>query len=109
MGKTEAKNDFEWRQFISLGERIGEGDLGSDEKWMRAEYRRLSKILIPELREQDKELRKLKAKNRDEQMQKILLIKKCACGGILKQSRSGSKVAYCSVCNKRYVASNKRK
>lgn len=103
----EANRDNEhlWNQFIRLGERIGDGDLdASESKWMNREYSKLSKILIPELKEQSKEQRKNKAKNINEQMIKLLAEKKCNCGGTYEQSRSGSKVAYCLSCNKRVMA-----
>ena len=94
-----------WEQFYRLGERIGDGDLeGSEKKWFNREYSRLARILIPELKEQDKEKRAAKAKNINEQMTKLLSEKKCQCGGYYKQSRSGSKIAYCQSCNKRVQA-----
>lgn len=107
-GKDE--NKYLWEQFCRLGERIGDGDLeGSEAKWFNREYARLARILIPELKEQDKEKRADKAKNINEQMTKLLSEKKCQCGGIYKQSRSGSKVVYCQSCNKRAVACKSKK
>lgn len=98
-------NENLWNQFIRLGERIGDGDLdASESRWMNKEYSKLSKILIPELKEKAKEQRANKAKNINEQMIKLLSEKKCKCGGAYKQSRSGSKVAYCLDCNKRVMA-----
>ena len=105
MMQSNDDNQHLWDRFVKLGERIGDGDLdASESRWMNREYSKLSKILIPELKEQAKEQRSNKAKNINEQMIKLLAIKKCSCGGELKQSRSGSKIVYCKVCNKRYSA-----
>lgn len=104
------ENQFLWRQFCRLGEMMGDGlHHEPDGKWIEREYKHLARILIPELKTQDKERRKLKALNIDEQMQKLLLERKCSCGGTLKQSRSGSKVCYCTECNARYKARTKSK
>ena len=78
-------------------------------KWFNKEYSKLARILIPELREQDKQKRADKAKNINEQMTKLLSEKKCQCGGDYKQSRSGSKVAYCESCKKRVMACETKK
>jgi hypothetical protein len=103
-------NSFEWNQFCRLGEMIGDGlHYEPDGKWITKEYRRLSKILMPELRQQDKVKRNLKAVSIDKQMKEMLLTKRCECGGILKQKRFGTKVCYCEKCNARYVASSKKK
>lgn len=103
-------NEFEWNQFCRLGEMMGDGlHHESDGKWIPREYKRLSKILIPEIKEREKEQRKLKAIRINEQMDKILEKNKCSCGGNLKQKRSGSKVCYCLDCNNRYVANYKKK
>jgi len=106
----KTSDDFHWRQFCKLGEMMGDGlHHESDGKWIVREYNQLAKILIPELKEHAKSRRKLKAKNIDEQMQKMLLEKRCSCEGVLVQSRSGSKVCYCIKCNNRYVAGKKKK
>lgn len=105
----ERDNQFEWNQFCRLGEMIGDGlHYEPDGKWISKEYNRLAKILIPEIKTQDKEKRKRKASNIDEQMKVLLSNKKCSCGGELKQKRSGTKVAYCIVCDSRYVAKSKK-
>ncbi len=103
------ENEHEWNQFCRLGEMIGDGlHYESDGKWITKEYARLAKILIPELKEKDKAKRKLKAISINEQMAKLLETKKCACGGNLKQKRSGTKIAYCDTCNTRYKATRKK-
>ena len=102
-------NEFEWRQFCKLGEMMGDGlHHEADGKWIVKEYKRLSKLLLPNLPNNDKIKRKQKAESIDKQMQQILLKKFCSCGGILKQKRSGTKVAYCQTCNARYVAKYKK-
>lgn len=98
-------NQFEWMQFCRLGEMMGDGlHHEPDGKWIAKEYRRLAKILIPETRAESTVMRKLKNANIDIQMAKLLDAKKCNCGGDIKQKRSGTKVAYCTTCNTRYVA-----
>lgn len=108
--KKVRDNDFEWNQFIKLGEMMGDGlHHEPDGKWITRDYNRLAKILIPELKEETKERRKRKALRINEQLAKLILDKKCKCGGELKQKRSGTKVVYCIVCDARYVAVTKKK
>lgn len=102
-------NKILWSQFIRLGEMMGDGlHREPDGKWIAKEYRRLAKILIPEMQEENSIRRKLKAANIDTQMSKLLDGKKCDCGGEIKQGRSGTKVAYCVNCKQRYVARPKK-
>lgn len=59
---NQQDNQHLWDRFARLGERIGDGDLeGSEKRWFNREYSKLARILIPELKEQDKEKRKRKA------------------------------------------------
>lgn len=102
-----SNNSNQWNQFIRLGEMIGDGlhdEPGG--KWISREYKRLSKILVPEIKEAEQKGRKLKNENINIQIQKLILEKKCKCGGTLEQSRSGSKILYCTVagCKNRYKA-----
>lgn len=106
---TEDKDQHLWRQFCKLGEMMGDGlhnERGG--QWIAKEYKKLSKILIPELKDQEKERRKAKNTLIDAQMQKVLVQKKCTCGSEIKQSRSGSMVCYCVGCNQRFVAKRKK-
>ncbi len=99
-----------WDRFIMLGERIGDGDLDANEsKWMNREYLSLAKQLDPEIKESFKKKRQEKALRINEQMAKLLADKKCSCGGEMEQSRSGSIICYCKVCNKRFKATSKKK
>lgn len=108
--EEKRENEHLWNQFIRLGERIGDGDLdASESKWMNRDYKKLSKILIPELKEDAKKRRLEINTHINEQMVKLLSEKKCMCGGVLKQSRSGSKVCYCVDCKKRYVGTRAKK
>jgi len=115
MSDTDNKNKNEppqhlWDTFARLGERIGDGDMDANEaKWVNREYKRLSRILVPEIDEAYKKKRQAKAIHINEQMAKLLAIKKCDCGGDLEQSRSGSKICYCKVCNKRHKATTVKK
>lgn len=104
------ENKHEWDMFCRLGEMIGDG-LHHEDPWISKEYKKLAKILIPptdEEKEYYKKIREIKNKSIDEQMAKLLSEKKCDCGGEIKQSRSGSKVAYCQSCNQRFRAKVKK-
>lgn len=103
-------NQHLWNQFCRLGEMIGDG-LHEEEggEWISKDYRRLSRILIPEIKEQERAVRKQKNSNIDSQMANLLKDRKCNCGGELKQSRSGSKTVYCLSCKAKYVARTKKK
>jgi len=108
--EKEDKNKHLWDQFIRLGERIGDGDLdASESKWMNREYKRLSKILCPDIADHYKEQQQARNKNRDEQIAKLIEKIKCDCGGTYKQSRSGSKILNCPNCKKRVKAVSKKK
>lgn len=101
-----ADNEFLWNQFCKLGEMMGDGLHHEDDgAWIPKEYKRLMKILCPEI---SNEARKTKADKIDSQMVNLLSQRKCECGGDLKQSRKGSKICYCIVCNKRYKAKAKK-
>jgi len=101
------ENQHLWNQFVKLGDMMGDGlHHESDGKWISREYNKLAKILIPEIKEAEQVRRKRKADNTNEQMAKLLEVKKCTCGGNLKQSRSGSKICYCDICKKRYKATS---
>ena len=106
----ERENRFEWEQFCRLGEMMGDG-LHHEEPWIGKEYKKLLKILIPETElEKDlkKNARKTRNENIDKQIKELLSSDKCACGGDLQQSRSGSKVVKCAECDKRYRYKSKK-
>lgn len=108
--KPKINDDFLWNQFTKLGEMIGDGlHYEPDGKWITREYNKLARMLVPELKEEAKERRKIKAQKVNEKMVVLLEKSPCVCGGKLIQSRSGSKVAYCEKCNKRYKATKKKK
>lgn len=72
-----------WDQFCRLGEMMGDGlHHEPDGKWIAREYRQLSKILIPEIKKEHSQLRKIRAANINVQMAKLLENKKCDCGDI---------------------------
>jgi hypothetical protein len=98
-----------WGRFIRLGDMMGDGlHHESDGKWIERDYKRIAKILIPEIKEAEKQKRKNKAIRINQQMDVLLQTKKCSCGGQLQQKRSGTIVVYCSVCNTRYKAVSKK-
>lgn len=89
------ENEFEWNQFCKLGEMIGDG-LHYEEPWISKEYKRLSRILIPEIKEQEAENRRKKNENINKQIVEKLKTDRCSkCTSQLKQTRSGSKVVQC--------------
>ena len=104
-------NDHLWRQFIMLGEMIGDG-LHYEDPQIEREYKRLSKILIPdtpEIKKIKRERREERNKHIDENMKALIEKNDCdKCKGKLKQSRSGSYIAYCTVCGMRYKAHRRR-
>lgn len=101
--------DYEWRQFCRLGERIGDGDLDEDEKWIRKEYKRLSRICCPGIKEVEKEMRQERNKQINEQMKEFLKVNFCPlCEYQLKQTRSGSKTVICLECGKRFKIKRRR-
>ncbi len=90
----------EWRQFAELGDMIGNGlHLEPDGKWIVKEYKALQRILIPDAAKAEREM---KRKLIDSFVENGIKKHKCTCGGLLKQSRKGSYVVYCTECSKRY-------
>lgn len=100
-------HDHLYDQLDKLGDMMGDGlHHEADGKWIEREYRKISKILFPET---FNDIRQRKAKNIDEQMSKLLEAKTSPCCNVtLRQSRKGSKIAYCTKCNKRYKATSKK-
>jgi hypothetical protein len=106
----EQENKHLWDQFCKLGEMMGDGlHHEPDGKWISREYKKLSKILVPEIKEVEQKRRIQKNGLVDQQINNLLADKKCSCGGSLRQSRSGSKILYCTVCPLRYKATSKNK
>ena len=104
MTSDNINNELLQRQLINLGDMIGDG-LHYESPWISKEYRRISKLLNPEIYELQ---RKAKADNILTQMQALMATKKCSCGGALRQRRKGTKVCYCIMCNKRFKATTKK-
>lgn len=89
-------NQHVWDRFIRLGDEIAMGNHYED-PWISKEYKRLSRILIPEIKEQETEIRRQKNKSIDKQLEEILKTDCCSkCNSKLKQTRSGSKVVRCT-------------
>lgn len=94
-------NDFEWNQFIKLGDMMGNGlHLEPGGKWITKEYNKLAKILIPDLAITSKKVRQETNQRLNESIQKRLEEVKCPeCNSELKQTRSGSKKVKCTGCD----------
>ena len=100
-------NKHLWDRFCRLGEMIGDGlhrEPGGS--WISRDYKQLSKILVPKT-DFEKAMAKKRSDSIDVQMQELLAKKPCNCGGVIKQARKGSLVAYCQLCNQRYKAKTK--
>jgi hypothetical protein len=109
MAVSKEGNEHMWRQFIRLGDMIGDG-LHHEEPWISKEYKQLAKILCPPTEEEKAFMKGRRQQNKaiiDEQMTNLLKDRKCTCGGDIKQARSGSKVAYCQKCKQRFKAKSK--
>lgn len=106
--------DFLWRQFIKLGDMLGDG-LGYEkgEEWIRKDYKRLAKILIPRTEEEFEFLRKQRQdKNRAVNEAIDKKEDKCSkCQGDLKQVRSGSLIVQCQNpdCGAKFKYKKKKK
>lgn len=99
--------DYLHDRLIALGDMMGDGlHHEPDGKWIEKEYNKVFNILYPEV----KRAKRLAKSNRiDEQINNLILIKKCSkCSGDLKQSRKGSIICYCKKCNSRFKATNKK-
>lgn len=106
----QRENQDLWDRFVRLGDMMGDGlHHEPDGKWIEKDYKRISRILIPEIKEAEKVKRKNKAIRINQQMDALMQNIKCSCGGQLQQKRSGTIVVYCSVCNKRFKAVTKTK
>lgn len=101
-----------WRNFIHLGEMIGDGD---HEKWVEVEYRRLLKVVCPPTKEEKQaktEIRRKKNENINKQIEERLKTDSCSkCNSKLNQTRSGSAVVICinEECKARFKYSKKKK
>ena len=92
-------NEFLWSQFCRLGEMIGDG-LHYEDPWISKEYKRLSKILMPDAY---KDERKYNNGLIDIAVKKRLETDKCGlCQAEMKQVRSGSYVVKCTECGARF-------
>ena len=98
--------DFLWRQFIKLGDMMGDG-LHHEERWISKEYKKLAKILIPPT-EEEKEILKARRQEINEAISKKE--DKCfKCQGDLQQTRSGSLVVKCENCGAKFKYKKKKK
>ena len=98
--------DFLYNQLIKLGDMMGDGlHLEPDGKWIEREYKSVCRALG---------LIKNKPRQNhspqiNEFMAKRVQAVKCDCGGNLKQTRSGSFIAKCEQCDKKYRLGSRKK
>lgn len=94
----EMTKEYLQRQLVRLGDMMGDGlHLERDGKWISREYRQaaIALGLIPARRPRS-------VARINESVAKAIADTKCACGGELKQARSGDLRAKCLACGKRY-------
>lgn len=97
-------------QLIKLGDMMGDGlHYEPGGRWISAEYRKIAKLLFPEIKAAEKRKSKLKKESINKKMQELMDRTKCKCGGTLKQKRTGTKVCYCIKCDTRYEMRSKNK
>lgn len=86
-----------YRDLVKLGDMLGDG-MGDepDGKWIRDEYRRVAKALghCPPRRNRGAAI--------DVAVSKHLETNRCECGGLFKQTRSGSLRVFCTACCTKY-------
>ncbi|HCG7330438.1 TPA: hypothetical protein ACPVYZ_004243 [Vibrio parahaemolyticus] len=99
--------DYLHRQLIKLGDMMGDGlHLEPDGKWISQEYKKVAKALGYDVTP----TRRSNVDGINKAMAKALETARCKCGGELKQTRSGSYRAKCTVpnCTNRYQFKAKR-
>lgn len=95
------------QQLIKLGDMMGDGlHLEKGGGWIKREYAKITKALYGAKRPDGTAKIKVEAINRG--MVSALEKSRCTCGGTLKQTRSGSLRASCTVCPKRYQFGTKK-
>jgi signal transduction histidine kinase len=95
------------QQLIKLGDMMGDGlHLESGGRWISREYSKISKALYGAKVSHDMAVKRVEEINR--RMAPALEKSRCTCGGTLKQARSGSLRACCTVCPKRYQLGTKK-
>jgi len=102
--KHPINDKFLSNQLIKLGDMMGDGLHNEpDGKWISREYRRICKILYPEM------FPKKDFAKRNEAIRKWCDGKTCdKCGGSLKQTKSGSLRVVCNACDAKYQLSKKK-
>ena len=91
-----------YKQLVRLGDMMGDGyHLEPDGRWIEKEYRNILKLLGIST-EKPWSSKKRDTKSINEFMEKRLQEVRCECGRKLYQSRKGSFIATCSICDKRY-------
>lgn len=104
-GKIQFQVDREFlsNQLIKLGDMMGDGlHHEPDGKWISQEYRRICRILYPEM------FPKKDFTQRNQAVAKWCESHKCSrCGGELKQTKSGSLRVICKDCNSKFQLSKK--
>lgn len=93
-------NTFLLNQLVKLGDMMGDGlHHEPDGKWIAKEYRKIAKILYPEMYKVDKQ----RAERKKQRVIEYLKENKCACGGQLLQKRIGTAKCFCGECGNQYT------
>lgn len=102
---SQAERDRLADRLVKLGDMMGDG-LHHEDPWIEKEYASTLYLLYPDIK---KRRRLAKNKAIDESMAELIEKVGCkACGGKLRQGRSGSYIAYCIDCNTRHKATKKK-
>lgn len=99
-------------QLIRLGDMMGDGlhhEPGGG--WINSEYKKISRLLYPEIAAAEKSQRKIKNAETDQYMADFLKDKPCpnCASGKLSQTRSGAKTCKCGACNKKFTLKTRKK
>lgn len=95
----EAKSRLH-QQLVRLGDMMGDGlHYEPDGKWIEKEYQQVLYALYPDIK---KRKQKARSETINERAKRLIMKDKCTCGGMLKQTRSGSLTLECMMCDNRY-------
>lgn len=98
-------NEFLYRQLVKLGDMMGDGmHLEPGGEWIEREY----KTICIKLGLIKPKKRRNNSTQINEFMSRRVQEVKCDCGGKLEQTRSGSFIAVCCKCGKKYRLGKRR-
>lgn len=100
-------NEFLHNQLIKLGDMMGDGlHHEPDGKWIAKEYRKIAKLLYPEMYKKKPKTTQQKEKI-NEQMAGLMANGCPKCSGTLVQVKNYSKTCKCTNCGAKFTARSK--